>query len=234
MRVRSLPPNSDQGPIWGAMMTRRDPYQRFAPGYDKSWARFSARTHAQVLAQLPQDCTGLRVLDLSCGTGSLIARILAAHPTIGPVMGVDVSAGMLRQARARLAGRSGSQAVGLVQQRLRVLDFQTAAFDIVVCANAFHYFQEPQTTLREVARVLRPGGLFILEDYAKGGLLARYFEWAIRRYDPAHQRAYHLAEATRQLARAGWPPATYTANFRIDPLWRGWIIVARRGSTGAM
>ena len=182
-----------------------------------------------MLAQLPHDCTGQRLLDLSCGTGSLIARILSAYPAIGPVIGVDVSAGMLRWARARLAGRAGAGVVALVQGRLQRLDFQTTAFDIVVCANAFHYFREPQLLLREVARVLRPGGLFILEDYAKSGLLARYFEWAIRRYDPAHQRAYRLAEATRQLARAGWAPATYTANFRIDPLWRGWIIVASRG-----
>ena len=75
-------------------MMRRDPYQRFASGYDKTWARFSARTHAQVLAQLPQDCAGQRLLDLSCGTGSLIERILLAHPASGPIMGVDVSAGM--------------------------------------------------------------------------------------------------------------------------------------------
>ncbi len=211
------------------MAMRRDPYRKFAHGYDASWATFSARTHAQVLARLPQDCAGKRLLDLSCGTGSLIERILVAHPAIGAVIGVDVSAGMLRQARARLADRAGSHAVGLVQQRLRVLDFQTAAFDIVVCANAFHYFREPQTILREVARVLRPGGLLILEDYAKGGLLARYFEWAIRRYDPAHQRAYHLAEVTRQLALAGWPPATYAADFRIDPLWRGWILAVKGG-----
>lgn len=214
-------------------MMRRDPYQRFASGYDKTWARFSARTHAQVLAQLPQDCAGQRLLDLSCGTGSLIERILLAHPASGPIMGVDVSGRMLRQARMRLAVQSGTQAVGLVQQRLQGLDFQNAAFDVVVCANAFHYFQEPQTILREVARVLRPGGLFILEDYAKGGLLARYFEWAIRHYDPAHQRAYHLAEATRHLADAGWPPAIYAANFRIDPLWRGWIIAARSGVRGS-
>jgi ubiquinone/menaquinone biosynthesis C-methylase UbiE len=207
--VWALLPSSEQGKTRGAMVMRCDPYGRFAP-----------------------DCRGQRLLDLSCGTGSLIERILVARPAIGPVTGVDVSAGILRQARARLAGWSGRREVALVQQRLQHLDFRDAAFDIVVCVNALHYFREQQLILREVARVLRPGVLFVLEDYAKGGLLARYFAWAIRRYDPAHQRAYHLAEATRHLARAGWPPAIYTSNFRIDSLWRGWIIVARRGNEG--
>lgn len=212
------------------MMTRRDPYQRFVSGYDRTWSRFSARTHAQILARMPQDLAGQRLLDLSCGTGSLIERILVRHPIIGPVTGVDVSAGMLRQARARLTTRSWPQPVSLAQFQPGVVNFRTATFDIVVCANAFHYFREPSMILREIARILRPGGLLILEDYAKDGLLARYFEWVIRRYDPAHQRAYRLAEVTRLLVDAGWPTDMNAAKFRIDLLWRGWIVTIRRAS----
>lgn len=205
-----------------------DRYAKFASGYDAHWARFSARTHAHVLARLSQDLTGKRLLDLSCGTGSLIERMLACHPTVASIVGVEVSASMLRQARARLAVPLRSRQVALVQQRPDALDFRPGAFDIVVCANTFHYFREPQAMLREIYRVVRPGGLLILEDYAKDGPLARYFEWAIRWYDPAHQRAYTLAEADRLLAAAGWPRATYGAKFRIDALWRGWIVATSR------
>jgi ubiquinone/menaquinone biosynthesis C-methylase UbiE len=205
-----------------------DLYAKFASGYDAHWTAFNARTHAQVLARLPHDLTGKRLLDLVCGTGSLTARIIARHPAVASITGVDASASMLRQARARRIAATRTGQVAWVWQRPDALDFRPATFDIVVCVNTFHYFREPVAMLRRIRRVLRPDGLLILEDYAKDGLLARYFEWAIRLYDPAHQRAYALAEAEGLLPLAGWPAARYGATFRINTLWRGWIVAVER------
>lgn len=58
----------------------RDPYAKFAGDYDTRWARFTARTHAWVRARLPADLADKHILDLGCGTGTLIASILAGHP----------------------------------------------------------------------------------------------------------------------------------------------------------
>lgn len=206
---------------------RGDRYAKFASGYDRHWVTFSARTHAQVLARLPRDLTGKRLLDLGCGTGNLTARLVAQHPAVAAITGVDPSASMLRRARARRITAAHAGQIAWVQQHPDALDFRLAAFDIVVCANTFHYFRDPVAMLRRIHRVLRPGGLLILEDYAKDGPLARYFEWAIRRYDPAHQRAYTLTEAEALLPLAGWPPTSYGAKFRINALWRGWIVAVR-------
>lgn len=204
----------------------RDTYAKFADHYDRRWARFSARSHARVLEQLPARLTGQRLLDVGCGTGSLIAAILAGHPAMAAITGVDVSASMLAKAAEKLAGTPRAGKVTLVRQRGDALDFPRASFDVVVCANTFHYFKHPAATLRELRGILTPGGTLILEDYSQRSPLARYGEWAIRRYDPLHRRAYALPEASRLVADAGFTIARQ-ADFPIDLLWRGWIITGQ-------
>jgi len=201
----------------------RDPYAKFAANYDTRWATFSAHTHARVLEQLPPDLTGKRVLDVGCGTGTLIKRLLERYPAVASVTGVDVSERMLRQARKLAMGRAAARHVTWIRQHGETLDLPPGSFDIVVCANTFHYFKHPVTMLRALHRVLKPGGILIVEDYSREGPLVRHFEWAISWYDPLHQRAYTLADMERLLAVAGLD-RTYGARFRIDTLWRGWIV----------
>jgi ubiquinone/menaquinone biosynthesis C-methylase UbiE len=96
-----------------------------------------------------------RVLDLGCGTGQLAHRLAAIRPAVG-VCGCDLSPGMLRQARRRDAG------VGWVGGDAGRLPFRSAAFDAVVSTEAFHWFPDQPAALREIARVLRPGGRLLL------------------------------------------------------------------------
>jgi ubiquinone/menaquinone biosynthesis C-methylase UbiE len=95
------------------------------------------------------------VLDVGCGTGQLAHRLRMANPRVR-VVGCDFSAGMLRAARARDRG------VAWVRGDALRLPFATAAFDAVVSTQAFHWFPDQAAALREIARVLRPGGAFIL------------------------------------------------------------------------
>lgn len=83
--------------------------------------------------------------------------------------------------------------------------------------------------LHALHRVLKPGGMLIVEDYSREGPLVRHFAWAISWYDPLHQRAYTLADMARLLAVAGLD-RTYGARLRIDTLWWGWIVTSVRPS----
>lgn len=114
---------------------------------------------------------GERVLDLGCGPG----RHAAAFARRGAlVVGLDLSLPLLRAARRRGAG-------SLVRGDMRRLPFGTAAFDVVLnLFTSFGYFasdEEHCVVVREAARVLRPGGWFVLDflnaSAVRAGLVAR-------------------------------------------------------------
>jgi len=123
-----------------------------APLYDlpflQQWVYRPAQE--EVLAQLRAH-GARRIADIACGTGILAARIAAElHP--GQVYGVDMSDGMLRQARARSAD------VQWLKSPAEQLPFDDASLDAVVTTSAFHFFDQP-AAMREFHRVLRSGGL---------------------------------------------------------------------------
>jgi SAM-dependent methyltransferase len=96
------------------------------------------------------------LLDLGCGTGQLAARLAARWPR-ARVVGCDFSAGMLHRAAAARPAH-----LRLVQGDAGRLPFVDAAFDVVVCTEAFHWFPAPDKALAECFRVLRPGGRLLL------------------------------------------------------------------------
>ncbi len=114
---------------------------------DPRWRRELVR------AVQPRD--GQRVLDVATGTG-LVAAELLAHADCA-VVGVDQSAEMLAAARARFARRGGAR-VELVQGEAEALPFADGAFDALTFTYLLRYVDDPAATMRELARVVRPGG----------------------------------------------------------------------------
>ena len=103
---------------------------------------------------------GDRVLDVACGTG-VVARLVAPQlDARGKVVGLDLNAGMLSVARAL------SQAAGLAVEwqegSALALPFSDATFDVVLCQQGLQYFPERPLALREMQRVLVPGGRLAL------------------------------------------------------------------------
>ena len=99
-----------------------------------------------------------RVLDLACGTG-IYTRPMAKRLASGRVVGLDLSLPMLDHARA-LSSQEGVANLDLVRGSALALPFAGAAFDVVNCCGALHLFPDPDLAMREIARVLAPGGRF--------------------------------------------------------------------------
>jgi ubiquinone/menaquinone biosynthesis C-methylase UbiE len=99
------------------------------------------------------------VLDVATGTGRLPFFLLAEPTFAGRVIGLDASAGMLAQAADKLAGYGGRAA--LVHGAAGDLPFPDNAFAAVTCLEALEFLPDDTAALREMARVLRPGGVLL-------------------------------------------------------------------------
>jgi ubiquinone/menaquinone biosynthesis C-methylase UbiE len=151
-----------------------------------------------------------RVLDIGCGTGQLVTRIAETLPRVR-VVGCDFSAGMLRRA----AARSGSKhAARWVQGDAGRLPFRDGAFDAVVSTEAFHWFPDQHAALRELFRVLAPGGRLVLAlvntpaplvsdvMYAGSRLVGEPFYWpTIRQMRRRVEAAGFRVESQRRVFR---------------------------------
>lgn len=124
--------------------------------YDLEWVQRAVYRPEQdaVLAAL-RAVRARRVLDVGCGTGQLAHRLRVTSAGV-QVVGCDFSLGMLRTARDRDHG------IAWIQGDAMRLPFAGDAFDAVVSTQAFHWFPDQRTALREIARVLRPGGTLVL------------------------------------------------------------------------
>lgn len=107
------------------------------------------------LATIPLQ-TGERVLDVACGTG-IVARLAAQQiGTTGLVTGVDLNPGMLEVARAHTP--TSGAAVDWHEGDAGALPCDDASYHVVLCQQGFQFFPDQPQALREMYRVLRPGG----------------------------------------------------------------------------
>jgi len=139
-------------------------YDRWAEGYDRRWRRYTARTHAALLAWADLH-DAVHVLDVGCGTGALMRSLFARWPHLH-IRGVEPSAGMRRVAMVTLAplieaGGNITVAAGTAT----ALPVPDGSIDAVVLASVLHYFPDPLAALAEARRVLRPSGQLLVVDY---------------------------------------------------------------------
>jgi len=144
------------------LLARRQPTaESFFAGAAGEWDKLRAELYGTgfvqeaLLSLLPREWV---VADLGCGTGQLAARLA---PHVARVVGVDASAAMLRAARRRAAGLANLE---LRQGRLEALPVEAAACDAALMVLVLTYVPEPGAALREMARILRPGGRAVVVD----------------------------------------------------------------------
>jgi ubiquinone/menaquinone biosynthesis C-methylase UbiE len=102
-----------------------------------------------------------RVLELGCGPGVAIAA-LASRATRGLVVGVDQSEVMIRQARRRNAAAIRAGRVRLIHAPVERMQTTDGPFDAALAVNTVGIWPEPTARLREIGRLLRPGGRIAL------------------------------------------------------------------------
>ena len=142
-----------------------------------------------------------RVLDIATGGGHTALAFARFTPS---VVALDVTVPMVQAARAFVAA-AGAPGVRFLGADVEALPFRDRTFGTVTCRTAAHHFPSLLPALREVARVLRPGGSLLAEDImghdeeeAAGFMLE-----VERRRDPSHVRSFRQIEWTAFLRAAG-------------------------------
>ena len=186
-------------------------YAKAAEHYDEKWAFYVETTTRETLRRLPMT-PAARVLDVGCGTGELLRRLRAKYPDAA-LAGLDPVAEMLAVARDKLSGRED-----LREGYADSLPWSAGSFDVVVSCNMFHYISHPVEALREMARVLRPGGSIVLTDWCDDYLACRLCNLYLRLTNRAFYKTYRQAECLELLRKAGFGTIEFE-RYKINWLW---------------
>jgi SAM-dependent methyltransferase len=147
------------------------PGEIYTHGYGEAGRRFMHQRTAVVDAAflLPHLRPGMRLLDFGCGPGSITVGL--AHQLMpGEVVGVDLAPVQIAASRA-LAAEEGTTNARFAVGSIYALPFPDASFDAAFARSVLEHLADPVAALREVRRVLMPGGVIGLRDGDWGGLV---------------------------------------------------------------
>ena len=144
----------------------RELFAPLGPTYDR-YARLltfgqDPRWRAFLVSRVPTDA--LRVLDVASGTAAVAIELARAAPE-RTVVGVDQSRDMLATGRARVERADLGDRIELREARAESLPFGDAEFDALTFTYLLRYVDHPGATLRELARVVRPGGVVAMLEF---------------------------------------------------------------------
>jgi demethylmenaquinone methyltransferase / 2-methoxy-6-polyprenyl-1,4-benzoquinol methylase len=134
----------------------------------------------RALVSALEPAAGERILDVATGTGMVAAELLARADC--SVVGVDQSPQMLAAARARFAATEragGRPPVELLEGEAEALPFADASFDALTFTYLLRYVDDPAATMRELARVVRPGGRVASLEFGVPPWPPAYWAWRL-------------------------------------------------------
>ena len=145
----------------------RDLFAPLGPTYDR-YARLLSfgqdpRWRTFLVSRVPADAA--RVLDVATGTAAVAIGLARAVPG-RTVLGVDQSPEMLAAGRERVARAGLGERIELREGRAESLPFEDASFDALTFTYLLRYVDDPAATMRELARVVRPGGTVAMLEFA--------------------------------------------------------------------
>jgi ubiquinone/menaquinone biosynthesis C-methylase UbiE len=162
-------------------------FDQWSSSYEQSWMQraFFDQTHQAVLTL----AAGIvhepeSVLDAGCGTGRLLRRAYRYWPE-AQLIGVDPASGMVEKAKLLTPYATFHTAMA------EALPLQDASVDLALSTISFHHWQDQAAGVREIARVLRPGGFFILVDISLPDWLVGVFRLK-RIHSPAQMRTLFM------------------------------------------
>lgn len=124
------------------------------------------RIHRHVLNLVKQEPAPSTILDIGCGTGRLLRKAKKRWPNT-QLIGIDLAEGMIEKARQLLPDAK------FIVCPAESLNLPDSSADLVLSTTSFHHWSDQEQALREVRRVLRKGGFFMLADISLPAFFAK-------------------------------------------------------------
>ena len=166
-------------------------------------------------ARIPSPLTSTRF----SGRPLLAKARLERHPRQN-ITGVDISPVMLEVAKKKLQAYSQ---IKLYNASVSALPLDYRSFDLVICANAFHYFENPQLALSKMKRVVKPNGTTIILDWCRDYPMLQLWHYLFKFIDPAYRQCYTQRELEQLLADTGFD-VVKVAKMRFGFIWELMVI----------
>jgi ubiquinone/menaquinone biosynthesis C-methylase UbiE len=167
-------------------------FDRAASKYDRAGPRVFSH-FGQRLVDIAKLAPGSQVLDVAAGRGAVMFPAAKQVGARGRVVGIDLSADMVRKTAEEMRG-IGLQNAEVRQMDAERLDFPDASFDLVLCGMGLWFFPRPHVALKEFLRVLRPGGRIGLSTWAKDCPYTDFSARLARPYLPAGATVWRTAQ----------------------------------------
>ncbi|MCC5638268.1 methyltransferase domain-containing protein [Nostoc sp. CHAB 5844] len=177
----------------------RKQYDQIAKIYDRRWDNYISKTLSFLKNWSNIPAKGV-VLDVACGTGEFESLLLQENP-IQQMIGVDISEKMLTLAQEKCCNYPN---VSFCVGSASALPCVSASFDIIVSASAFHYFENPNTALAEMKRVLKSDGQLVILDWCRDYFFCKLLDLFLRVFDSAYKQCYSQSEFHQMLTDAGF------------------------------
>jgi ubiquinone/menaquinone biosynthesis C-methylase UbiE len=146
-----------------------DRFNRWATSYDRHWMqRIIFNPIQRAVLEVAEEQVGRpgAILDVGCGTGKLLKSARSRFPD-ARLVGVDAAEEMVKYAQAT----SPAGTIEFRQAMAEELPFPNGSFDLVFSTMTFHHWQDQARGAAEVARVLTPGGRWLLADFVASGFM---------------------------------------------------------------
>ena len=192
---------------WSALMKRPhhgdiERFDEWSTTYDRGPGQyFFGRIHRPVVEAV---CSGRvpprRVVDIGCGTGRLLEALLP-RLTAAELIGVDPAKGMITVARTRFAAEPRVRLEVAAADHLPLAD---ASVDVATTTMSFHHWDHQDAALKEVVRVLSPGGRLLLADVLGVGFFGRLLRTTRRGHGIGYRDAAELTQLLRDAGFRAW------------------------------
>ena len=165
------------------------------------------------------------VLDVGCGTGYLLRELCKIKPGI-KARGIDLSSQMIAIAGEKASAENinnlrfiNDDWVALDESN--IIDLEASGFDLVICANTFHYFSDPKQSARKFCHLLNGGGILILLERDKSNSPLTFLWGLLHRYlIKDHVEFYTQSKLVNVLEEAGFNSVSISRNIRRY-FWKG-------------